>query len=194
MDEGSDQQAPQQPFPKERLVARPGFAWGLAFGSLAAVAIIAIALVTVQVAAISRFRGPSAAGSVTVTATKAGKQWFSASSGKGTIQGWIGGSSGSGDGPAGTAGYFELAALDSVDGVTIKHSLPVYLSKNTQLIVGGQRYGKPVSSLFSDQSDGPGGILYGRLLTIEFHTDGSLLVADRIETSLESSASPLQSW
>jgi len=59
--------------------------------------------------------------------------------GRGALQGWMGGSSGSGGGPAGSVGFFELATVDSVGGITITHHVAVYLTNKTEIVIGTQQ-------------------------------------------------------
>jgi len=180
---------------------RPGFAWGLATGAIAVVSILAIAVSAIVFIQVREFAAQGPTSPVVVSAVTAGKPWFSVGAdGAGTLRGWDGGSSGdagNGNGPAGTIAFFEVGNVGSVDGVTVTYRVPVYLTRKTVFMIGSQEYPKGDASsaaeaLFGDSEDGPPlGGLEDRALTVEFHRDGSYLVADRVTASLETQTSPL---
>jgi hypothetical protein len=185
----------------------PGFAWGLATGTLAVVLIVGITVGASTFVAFSRFasldgRTSSTASAPVIAPVKAGGPWFTVSDdGTGTLRGWNLSSFGTGGGPdgpssSGEVAYFDVGALDVSRGVTIWHGVHVSLTRDTEIVIGGRQYGKgsaasPAEAIFNDDGSG-GDILSGGLLTIEFHRVGSAIVADRISAPLERTTNPLQ--
>jgi len=181
---------------------RPGFAWGLAFGSLAVVLIVVLGMAAVQIIALRSLPtsgdgdGPS---EVVVSPTKAGKQWFTVGpNGTGRLQGWASGDSGSGETPErGVVAYFSVGTVDLADGIRIAHTTNVYLTRKTEITIGGQVYKKgkarsPAEAIFGDDVGRSSEVLSDRLLTIRFHRAGTALVADSISAPLEATTNPLQ--
>jgi hypothetical protein len=148
---------------------------------------------------VNRTAGPQN-GRIVVSPVEAGKPWFSVSpTGSGTLQAWSSGSSGSGgDGsPGGTVGQIEVGTIGVVDGVTVRHSVQLYLTATTRVFIGSQAYSKGNSASVADalvnSQNGPGAdVLSNRLLTVEFHKVGSAIVADEISAPLEAGTNPLQ--
>jgi hypothetical protein len=136
---------------------------------------------------------------VVVSPTTAGTPWFSvALDGAGTMQGWDMGSSGSanangGTPPKGTIFYFDVGAVGIVDGVLIQHEVPVYLTRATEFVIGGRPYNKGKAASEADSMFGDAGtdILDSRLLTIDFHRVGNMIVADVISAAARREVSPL---
>lgn len=182
----------------------PGFGWGLGVGTLAVVLILAAAYVTLQFVVLSRFTsriGSPATTKVVVSPAKAGSPWFSVSAdGRGTLQAWAAGSSGSGgdlNDPAGVVAFFDAGTLDIVNGVKITHMVRVNVTPKTEFVIGGQQYdkGKAASAadaIFNNDQGPYSDILTGRPLTIDFHREGDSIVADRVSAPLESSGNPIQ--
>jgi hypothetical protein len=201
----SDATEPPPPQPRLSKRFRPGFPWGLASGALLVVLIVAVSMGVNQFLIFQRFgRVTQSAGTpggrIVVSPVEAGKPWFSVSSaGTGVMQAWSNGGSGSGgDGsPAGTVGEIDIGAIGVVDGVTVRHTLQLYLTATTKVFIGSQAYSKGKSASVADalvNSDGgPGAdVLSDRLLTIEFHKVGNAIVADKISAPLEAGTNPLQ--
>jgi hypothetical protein len=104
----------------------------------------------------------------------------------GTSSGW----------PSGTIGYFDVGAVDVIDGVAIRHEGDVYLTPHTQITLGTQPYtngssSSPAEAALDAMDNGPGDPLSQGLLTIEFHRVGNAIVADRITEPVRGT-NPLQ--
>ncbi len=180
---------------------RPGFACGLAAGALSLAAIVGISAVGFTFIQLAAFRSSGRETPVVVSPVTAGSRWFSVNpDGSGTLEGWTGGFSGSAgdvDEPPGVVAYTELANVGSVDGVLIQHTVEVYFTKQTAILIGNQPYprGKaasPAEAIFGDNADGPASsALENHLLTVDFHRVGKYLVADRVTASVNLVNSPL---
>lgn len=195
--------ADQRPRLRERF--RPGFPWGLATGAIAVVLIVAASIGVYEFLVLQRFgavtRSAGAlSGPIVVSPVEAGKPWFSIlPTGGGTLEAWSdgGSSSGSDGSPGGAVGEIDVGAIGVVDGVTVMHSIKLYLTPKTMVFIGGQAYSRGKSASVADailSSDGgPGSdVLSDRPLTIEFHRVESVIVADKISAPLETGANPLQ--
>jgi hypothetical protein len=185
---------------------RPGFAWGLAAGAIAVVVILGVLFYVNQYLVLQRLmaRGtssspPSAEQPFVVNAASAGTPWFSVSaSGTGVLHGWTTGSSDSGGDqePAGSVGSIEVGTFGVLDGIRVMHSTEVYLTRQTQVIIGTQPYSKgkapSVADAIINADNGADTILDNRPLTIDFHRQSGYLVADKIIAPLEQTTNPLQ--
>ncbi len=154
---------------------------------LVAAAVVVAGLVT-GCSALTRSDAP-----VVISPTKSGKPWFSISSdGTGTLHGWdvdTGGSGAEGDfRPEEAFAFFDVGAVDLVDGVRVVHTTSVYVTYDTEVLLGSQP--RDASSVFTDQ--GPRVEALGdRLLTIDFHRAGDSIVADRIAAPAQTVQSPI---
>ncbi len=178
---------------------RHGFGCGLAIGAAVAVIVGVVALLVSSCVASKLIESsPSEPGTfqvapIVVTPAQAGVPWFSISAtGTGTLKGWNTGEMSSlSDGgtssgwPSGTIGYFDVGAVDVIDGVAIRHEADVYLTSHTQITLGTQPYTKgsapsAAEAALDAMDNGPDDPLSQGLLTIEFHRVGNAIVADRI--------------
>ena len=182
----------------------PGFASGLALGIVAVLLLGTGALIVAKVMLAGSNPEPGLIPQVIVSPANAGARWFSVKpNGAGTLQGWDTGNSGSADAnggtpPKGTILYFDVATVGYADDVLVQHEVPVYLTRATEIVVGGRAYDKrdaasQSEAMFgSDTSQTAGNdVLGSRLLTIDFHRVGSAIVADRITAANTLSVSPL---
>jgi len=176
--------------------SRAGFAWGLLAGVLVAVLIAAAGTAAVQIATDGRyFASTRPQSKFILLPTRAGTDWFSVSpSGKGTLRGWASGAVGGGGGeswePSGAIGAFEVGVVGTLDSIKIEHTVNVYFTRNTKVLVGGKPFRNgPVDAIIDEQQE-PDRLL-NRLLTIDFHRVGIHIVADRISAPLKMAPRPL---
>lgn len=175
-----------------------GFAWGLALGIVGVLIVGSGGLIVANVLASSSPRS-NMLPQVVVSPTSAGTPWFSVGlDGAGTMQGWDMGRSGSADAnggtpPKGAVIYFDIGTVGVADGVLIQHEVPVYLTRSTMFVIGGRPYDKGKAASEADSMFGDAGtdILDSRLLTIDFHRVGNMIVADVISAAAKREVSPL---
>ena len=167
----------------------PSFTWGVAAGVLA-VAVVIVSVVAVQIVA-ARRRGGSSGPRVQVVVSPevARGDWFSvAPNGRGTLRGWATGNGGGG-GVEGIVGEFDVGAVGAVNGTKIVHTVRVYVTRDTKILIGGHPYK-------NDRGIGPDEVMsdpafLNRQLTINFHRLRTIIVADRIDAARETALDPL---